>query len=124
MSSKDSIEYFMVIGEENHAVFAERVENLLIKLKGKSNTRLLIVALGKSIETTIQRLREALLCNISVSVRLYLARSLDEFKTLISDIFSEASPGSSIVFLCVDEALANNIISILNMHGVARVESC
>ena len=70
MSSKDSIEYFMVIGEENHAAFAERVENLLIKLKGKSNTRLLIVALGKSIETTIQRLREALLCNISVSVRL------------------------------------------------------
>ncbi len=124
MSSKDSIEYFMVIGEENHAAFAERVENLLIKLKGKSNTRLLIVALGKSIETTIQRLREALLCNISVSVRLYLARSLDEFKTLISNILSEASPGSSIVFLCVDEALANNIISILNTHGVARVESC
>ena len=118
------MEYFIVIGEENHEAFPKRVEDLLVKLRGKSGTRLVILSLGKSIETTIQKLRDALLANVSVPVRLYLARSLDELKILISKILSDLGLERATVFLCLEDNVKGNVISLLDNRVVARVESC
>ncbi len=120
------MEYFIVIGEENHDKFPSKVEELLIKLRGKGTCRLIVLAVGKSIETTVRRLREALLSNISVPVRLYLARSYDEAILLAEKILSEANPERTIAFLCLSEDSKDkdNVISVLSTRGVARVESC
>ncbi len=114
----------VVITDEECERAEKKLVEIIEKLRQIKSSYLYILVKGRGVLTTIPRVREALLSNLSVGIRLYVFSSYDELEKVLDACLRELEKINQAYVITDDAKLKDSALRVLNKLGIHEVSIC
>ncbi|GEM_PF-6219261 len=114
----------IVIADEKCDRLEKKLIEIIEKLRQVKSSYLYIIIRGAGVISTIPRVREALLSNLNVGIRLYIFNSCQELEKILDTSVRELGKVDQVYLIVDDSGLRDSALRVLNKLGIHEVSLC